>query len=164
MSNWGDGYFWYEFEQNHSRQNYYRFRHSSIKPKGGAVFFTFESNERAYKKAADRFKIKKGSRYRSSYCICPEGSNVDCPKRRSQYLDIAAPWVDTNEMLFEAKKFGISFLPGSACYPKEPAMNHLRLCFAAVDDQLLETGIKTLCKIFTTFIEERNEESNMPLV
>ncbi|GIN07743.1 GntR family transcriptional regulator [Shouchella clausii] len=74
------------------------------------------------------------------------------------------PWVDTNQMLFEAKKFGISFLPGSACYPKEPAMNHLRLCFAAVDDQLLETGIKTLCKIFTAFIEERNEESNMPLV
>ena len=55
--------------------------------------------------------------------------------------------LDANRLLFEAKKQGLSFLPGSACYPVEPDNRCLRVSFSYAPEPLLREGLTALCGI-----------------
>lgn len=60
---------------------------------------------------------------------------------------------NTNDLLAEAERRSITFLPGSSCYPNHLAWNHLRICFAHVDEQLLEQGLLELMKLITDYMD-----------
>lgn len=71
-------------------------------------------------------------------------------------------WFNTNHLLVEAKKHGLTFLPGSACYPVEQGNQHLRLCYSYMNEEHLQQGISILCKIFHTEISSRKVNDGSP--
>jgi len=71
-------------------------------------------------------------------------------------------WIDTNQLLIEALKNHVTFLPGSACYPVEQEKYHLRLSFSYMSEQQLQHGIRTLCNIFNAEITSKKMNSNTP--
>jgi len=68
-------------------------------------------------------------------------------------------WIDTNQLLIEAKKNFVSFLPGSVCFPVEQEKCHLRLSFSFMSEQQLQQGIKTLCMIFNAEISSKKNNT-----
>jgi 2-aminoadipate transaminase len=44
-----------------------------------------------------------------------------------------------------ARERGVSFMPGRDCYVQPPDDQHMRLCFAMLEDEALEQGIVRLC-------------------
>ncbi|MET4559783.1 DNA-binding transcriptional MocR family regulator [Lysinibacillus parviboronicapiens] len=71
-------------------------------------------------------------------------------------------WVDTNQLLIEAKKNNITFLPGSACYPVVQENHHMRLSFSYMNEQQLQQGIRTLCNILNSEIPSKKNNNNTP--
>ena len=59
---------------------------------------------------------------------------------------------NTNDLLEEAEKRNISFLPSSSCYPGEMAWHHLRVSFSHVSIQQLREGIRELCDVTTSYL------------
>lgn len=55
--------------------------------------------------------------------------------------------INTDDALFQANRKGISFLPGSVCYPGVPERNSLRISFASLPIQELNEGIVQLSKV-----------------
>jgi DNA-binding transcriptional MocR family regulator len=55
--------------------------------------------------------------------------------------------INTDDALLEANREGISFLPGSVCYPGIPERNSLRISFASLPVQKLNEGIVQLSKV-----------------
>lgn len=59
---------------------------------------------------------------------------------------------NTLELLKEASRQGIQFLPGSACYPSDIQFNHLRLCFSYVKEEELRQGVRELLLTIKAFL------------
>ncbi|WP_047152765.1 PLP-dependent aminotransferase family protein [Aneurinibacillus tyrosinisolvens] len=66
------------------------------------------------------------------------------------------PWMNTDMLLMEGQRHGVTFLPGSTCYPAEPEYHHLRISFSHVPKDELERGIKTLCKLLASALHSRS--------
>jgi len=58
----------------------------------------------------------------------------------------------------------ISFLPGNVCYPNEIEFNHLRICFAYLDEEYLEYTIIELCKLIETLYTTENNNDYVPII
>ena len=58
----------------------------------------------------------------------------------------------------------ISFLPGTICYPNEVEFNHLRICFAYLDEELLENTIIDLCILIKTLYTSENSNDYVPII
>lgn len=71
-------------------------------------------------------------------------------------------WVNSNHLLLEAKKQQITFLPGSACYPVELENHHLRVSYSYLSEELLQQGVKTLCKILHSEISSKTLHDESP--
>lgn len=59
---------------------------------------------------------------------------------------------NTNDLLAEAEKRHISFLPGSSCYPGEMAWRHLRISYSNVNERQLRQGIRELCDVMGSYL------------
>lgn len=71
-------------------------------------------------------------------------------------------WLNTDQLLLEAKKEQITFLPGSACYPTEQENHHLRISFSYMNEQQLTQGVTTICNILRSAIDLRVSEESSP--
>lgn len=60
---------------------------------------------------------------------------------------------DTLELLEEAVKKGISFLPGSFCDKNGKKSRHLRLSFSYIDTSDIVDGLIELCKIIKSYLD-----------
>ena len=56
-------------------------------------------------------------------------------------------------LLHEARKNGVSFVPGEAFYTDQSNSNELRLCFASHPGKKLEEGIKRLATALSSFTQ-----------
>ncbi len=56
-------------------------------------------------------------------------------------------------LLHEARKNGVSFVPGEAFYTDQSNSNELRLCFASHPEKKLEEGIKRLATALSSFTQ-----------
>ncbi|WP_010273371.1 MocR-like pyridoxine biosynthesis transcription factor PdxR [Paenibacillus senegalensis] len=63
---------------------------------------------------------------------------------------------NTNDLLMESERQGITFLPGSSCFPNHLAWHHLRICFAHVDEPLLRQGIIKLLELIKQYLEDHH--------
>lgn len=61
-------------------------------------------------------------------------------------------YANANDLLAEAEKQQISFLPGSSCYPGDIEWHHLRLSFSSVTEEKLEAGVRELCTVTTSYL------------
>lgn len=77
----------------------------------------------------------------------PEGVSWVIPEGGLNLWISLPTWLDSNHVLFEAKKQQLSFLPGSACYPVEHENHYLRVSFSYMNEELLKEGVTTLCNI-----------------
>lgn len=70
--------------------------------------------------------------------------------------------VTSSALLHEAKKNGVSFVPGEAFYTDQSNMTEIRLCFATHPVEKLEEGIKRLAKTLSSFDQQKScpTESN----
>ncbi|TQR36066.1 PLP-dependent aminotransferase family protein [Lysinibacillus sphaericus] len=89
----------------------------------------------------------------------PDGITWMVPKGGLNIWITLPNWMDTNQLLIEAKKNLVSFLPGSACFPVEHEKCHLRLSFSFMSELQLQQGIKTLCMIFNAEISSKKNNS-----
>jgi DNA-binding transcriptional MocR family regulator len=71
-------------------------------------------------------------------------------------------WINTDNLLIEAKKEQITFLPGSACYPTEQENHHLRISFSYMNEQQLEQGVTTICNILQLAIDSKIKQDSSP--
>ncbi|MEH7495549.1 PLP-dependent aminotransferase family protein [Neobacillus niacini] len=71
-------------------------------------------------------------------------------------------WINTDQLLIEAKKEQITFLPGSACYPTEHENHHLRISFSYMKEQQLEQGVTTICNILQLAFNSKNKHNSSP--
>ncbi|WP_338540200.1 PLP-dependent aminotransferase family protein [Paenibacillus tundrae] len=55
--------------------------------------------------------------------------------------------IDMRELHRHALAAGVSFLPGSACYVREPDTSNLRICFTVTDMERLCEGLRVLCNV-----------------
>lgn len=62
------------------------------------------------------------------------------------------PGVHTDNLIPEAHRRGIHFLPGSIFYPGEPETNHLRICWTNLADEDLPKALKILCGLLNDAI------------
>jgi DNA-binding transcriptional MocR family regulator len=69
-------------------------------------------------------------------------------------------WVNTNDLLLEAQKQQITFLPGSITYAVQPEYHHLRLSFSNIEEQDLRKGIIILCQIMKQFLAQKKTAVN----
>ncbi|MBA4494899.1 PLP-dependent aminotransferase family protein [Paenactinomyces guangxiensis] len=58
--------------------------------------------------------------------------------------------INADELVYEAKKESLSFLPGSSCYPGQPEFHHLRISYSYLEENQLELGIRILCHILSS--------------
>ena len=73
-------------------------------------------------------------------------------------------WLSAESLVFEAQSRNINFLAGSTCYPSEPEFNHIRISFSYLEENQLKEGILTLCSIIASFINEKNNNSGIPII
>ncbi|WP_164931485.1 MocR-like pyridoxine biosynthesis transcription factor PdxR [Longirhabdus pacifica] len=63
-------------------------------------------------------------------------------------LWLALPeWLNTDELLHQTMQEGISFLPGSVCYPNEREYNHLRISFSILSEKDMDYAVQRLCEL-----------------
>ena len=62
--------------------------------------------------------------------------------------------IDTGPMLAQARRMGIEYLPGSACYFDHHGRNHMRLSFSFARDEVIEEGIKRLAELIKSEMAE----------
>lgn len=62
--------------------------------------------------------------------------------------------VTSSLLLHEARKNGVSFVPGEAFYTDQSNLNQLRLCFATHPEAKLEEGIKRLSKTLSSLKQQ----------
>lgn len=60
--------------------------------------------------------------------------------------------INTNDLLAEAEKQGISFLPSSSCYPGDMAWHHLRISFSNMNEIQLNKGVRVLCSVMCSYL------------
>lgn len=63
---------------------------------------------------------------------------------------------NTNDLLMEAERLGITFLPGSSCFPNQLAWHHFRICFAHVEEALLKKGMLKLVELIGRYLEDHH--------
>ncbi|SHT58341.1 GntR family transcriptional regulator [Mycobacteroides abscessus subsp. abscessus] len=71
-------------------------------------------------------------------------------------------WIHTDQLLIEAKKEQITFLPGSACYPTEQENHHLRISFSYMKEQQLQQGVTTICHILQLAVDSKMKQDSSP--
>ena len=62
--------------------------------------------------------------------------------------------LDANTMATRAEREGVSFLPGRYFAVSRPQTHALRLSFAGLDPQEIESGVKILGRIFRSELEQ----------
>lgn len=87
----------------------------------------------------------------------PDVVTVNVPTGGLNYWITLPACVNTDNLLYEAKKEGVSFMPGSAFYAQAPECHHLRICFSSVDDYSLQDGVHKLFKIINRAVKGRKE-------
>lgn len=71
---------------------------------------------------------------------------------------------NANDLLAEAEKRHISFLPGSSCYPGEIEWHYFRVSYSHVNEGVLQKGIKALCDVAATYLASLHDrKGNTPL-
>ncbi len=60
-------------------------------------------------------------------------------------------------LLHEARKNGVSFVPGEAFYTDQSNLKELRLCFASHPEEKLEEGIRRLAKSLSSLEQEQSQ-------
>lgn len=75
------------------------------------------------------------------------------------------PYANVEKLLFHAfTEKNITFLPGTICYPNEVEFNHFRICFAYLDEELLESTIIDLCKIIENLSAVKVSNDYLPVI
>lgn len=73
--------------------------------------------------------------------------------------------IQTDIVLGEALRRGVTFLPGSVFYAGEPENHHLRIVFSYLPDDQLQEAVQILCEVLAQAIEQKTEEYRInPLV
>jgi 2-aminoadipate transaminase len=62
--------------------------------------------------------------------------------------------IDTRTMRDQVRELGVEYLPGSECYSDRSGANQMRLSFSFVEDDLIETGIKTIGDVAKSELRE----------
>jgi 2-aminoadipate transaminase len=62
--------------------------------------------------------------------------------------------IDTRSMRDQVRELGVEYLPGSECYSDRSGANQMRLSFSFVEDDLIETGIKTIGDVAKSELRE----------
>ena len=62
--------------------------------------------------------------------------------------------ISADDLIPQAHRQGIHFLPGSIFYPGEPELNHLRICWTNLSDGDLPKALAILCKILNKSVED----------
>lgn len=71
---------------------------------------------------------------------------------------------NANDLLADAEKHGVSFLPGSSCYPGDLQWHHLRISFSHVSEAKLHEGITKLCDLMRDYLARSDtRRGNTPL-
>lgn len=87
----------------------------------------------------------------------PDVITLNVPAGGLHYWITLPAYVNTDELLYEAKKEGVSFMPGSAFYAHAPECHHLRISFSSVDDYSLQDGLSKLFNVINRAVEVRKE-------
>jgi DNA-binding transcriptional MocR family regulator len=77
----------------------------------------------------------------------PDGVTWKIPKGGFNVWVSLPEGANANELLADAEKVGIRFLPGSACDPNQIQWRHLRISFSPTTEADLEQGLTTLCHV-----------------
>lgn len=83
----------------------------------------------------------------------PEGTTWTKPDGGMFIWATLPDYIDTDEMMHEALKRKVAYVPGSAFYANTPKKNTMRLSFVTVPPEKIKEGIKVL----GTLIKERIE-------
>lgn len=82
----------------------------------------------------------------------PQGVRWIIPRGGFNLWLTLPPQANTIELLDEAERHHLTFLPGSACYPNEVEWNHLRISFSQVSEEQLRTGLVELCSAIASYL------------
>ncbi|WP_019120546.1 PLP-dependent aminotransferase family protein [Brevibacillus massiliensis] len=91
----------------------------------------------------------------------PAGTSWIVPKGGFNLWISLPDWANTNELLGEAEKRNVTYLPGSSCYPGEMEWNHLRISFSFVDEDHLKRGIRELCALIDSYLSSPEERKGL---
>lgn len=96
----------------------------------------------------------------------PAGVSWSTPSGGFNIWITLPPYADTDALLLEALKRGISFLPGSACYATETIHNQLRISVAYLDDKGVHVGVERLCSLLSEELNSLNSrhDRHFPIV
>jgi len=62
------------------------------------------------------------------------------------------PEVNAREVLQEAVKKNVAFIPGGSFYPESNTENAMRLSFVSMDEEQIRTGMKLLGEVLKKFM------------
>jgi 2-aminoadipate transaminase len=107
----------------------------------------------------------------------PDGTSWSRPEGGLSVWVTLPAGLDAGEMLRQAQRLGVLFVPGRYFYFQNPLPNTLRLGFAGLDEKQIVRGIGTLGQMLTeelkqrerggrriTRVEETEESSRVPLI
>jgi len=96
----------------------------------------------------------------------PSGVSWSTPKGGFNIWITLPPHADTDALLLEALKRGVSFLPGSTCYAAETIHNQLRISVTHLDDKALQVGVERLCSLLSEELKslDSRHDRHFPIV
>ncbi|MBV7507694.1 PLP-dependent aminotransferase family protein [Bacillus sp. sid0103] len=115
-----------------------------------------------YKKLRTAIKIRRDLVLGLLSEHMPEGVSWQIPEGGLNVWVSLPPWLDSNQVLLEAKNQQLTFLPGSACYPVEHENHHLRISYSFMNESLLKQGVTTLCNILHSQISSKTVHDSAP--
>jgi DNA-binding transcriptional MocR family regulator len=71
--------------------------------------------------------------------------------------------VDESELMTEAVRHGVTFVPGAAVLPEPSAGSHMRLSFSFLDPEELVEGTRRLARAVRSMTRPRAAETALPI-